>query len=189
MEIWKPVVGYEGLYEVSSHGRVKSLDRKGTDGRNIKGKLLSINGIKNPNTPYLQVSLYKDNIKKSIKVHRLVASAFLINEIEGLSAVNHIDGNKKNNNVDNLEWVSYVDNMKHARETGLMTEAFKAISLTHSKKLKVKNLITSEVIEFKNRIQFSEHLGYEGSWFSKNIKSIDKINKKLLKFNYELISY
>lgn len=99
-EIWRPVVGYEGLYEVSSYGRVRSLDRY--DGRNhfIKGKLLK---NKDNGNGYLICSLSKNGIVKNKYIHRLVVEAF-IERPDGLYEVNHKDENKKNNSVDNLEW-------------------------------------------------------------------------------------
>lgn len=90
-EVWKPVVGYESRYLVSNMGRVFSL---------IKDKIL-----KQIETPYgyLVVNLYDGNKMKQVKVHRVVAMAFIPNP-DCLPQVNHKDENKRNNNVDNLEW-------------------------------------------------------------------------------------
>ena len=95
-EYWKPVVGYEGLYEVSNWGRVKSLNYNHTG----KGKILKQNQIMNG---YKSVMLCKDGKRKNYLVHRLVAEAFIPNP-DNLPQVNHKDENKTNNNVDNLEW-------------------------------------------------------------------------------------
>jgi len=102
-EIWKPVDGYEGLYEVSNLGRVKSLPRNGTilDERILKQGM--------DRYGYHQVILSKDDQRKCAKVHRLVATAFLQNE-SNLPCINHKDENKQNNDVSNLEWCSYVYN-------------------------------------------------------------------------------
>ena len=103
-EYWRPVLGYEGLYEVSNLGRVRSLDtyRKGKNGsvRFYKGRILklSTNG-----RGYLQVFLCKNRKVKKFKIHRLVAEAFLPNP-DNLPEVNHKDENKLNNNAENLEW-------------------------------------------------------------------------------------
>ena len=112
-EVWKDVKGYEGLYEVSNHGRVKSLARlvEYVDGRSyVKDeKILSTP----PNTDGYPVTLLiKNKRKKSHRVHRLVAKAFVENP-NSYDEVNHIDEIKDNNHVSNLEWCSRVHNMNH----------------------------------------------------------------------------
>ena len=103
-EIWKPIKGYEGFYEVSNMGRVRSLDRfvgaRNNKLRLLKGKILSFgdNGH-----GYKTVNLSKNNNTALKYVHRLVASTYLQN-IENLPEVNHIDEKLENNRVDNLEW-------------------------------------------------------------------------------------
>ena len=92
-EIWKPIKGYEGLYEVSNFGRIKSLKF---------GKERIIKGSKDK-YGYLQVGLSKNNKSKTFKVHRLVAEAFIDNT-DNLPQVNHKDENPSNNVVSNLEW-------------------------------------------------------------------------------------
>ena len=116
-EIWKDVKGYEGLYQVSNLGRVKSIKRKvniyskknkNYYKRTIKQKILNYGG----NTiGYVNVPLSKDGCTKPIYVHRLVAEAFIPNP-NNYPCVNHIDENKENNKVDNLEWctVKYNNN-------------------------------------------------------------------------------
>ena len=99
-EIWKPVVGYENLYEVSNLGRVKSLkDNKGRYREKIKSS--SDNG-----RGYLNVCLYKNGKGKRCYIHRLVAEAFLDNP-NNYPIINHKDENKQNNHVSNLEWCDY----------------------------------------------------------------------------------
>lgn len=118
-EIWKPVVGYEGLYEVSNTGKVRSLDREIIQTRNgisfvyhKKGKTLSPNKVGNG---YLSVRLRCDccgGQRKDEKrlIHRLVAEAFIPNP-DGLETVNHKDENKTNNTVENLEWMTLHENL------------------------------------------------------------------------------
>ena len=119
-EVWKDIEGYEGLYQVSTCGNIKSLARivhseKRGDYK-IKEKILKQSDT---TTGYKKVELCKDNEKrKSFKVHRLVAQAFIPNP-NNKPEVNHIDGNKINNNIDNLEWVTSSENSIHAYETGL----------------------------------------------------------------------
>ena len=108
-EIWKDVVGYEGYYQVSDLGRVRSLDRITSNGRKIKGKILSTK----VNTPpyYPRVSLSVNGKMKLVQVHRLVAQAFVYNpDPEHKTQVGHKDESRTNNRADNLEWVTPKEN-------------------------------------------------------------------------------
>ena len=121
MEEWKAIKGYEGHYEVSSMGRIRSVDRyvktgiKHNENRFIKGVILKPHLKKNG---YLSVDLKAPNKKqKTISVHRLVAYAFLL-PMEGKNVVNHKNLNKLDNRVENLEWVTAEENRKHAKVNG-----------------------------------------------------------------------
>jgi len=107
-EVWKDIKDYEGLYQVSSFGNVRSLDRIDCDGRKRKGRILKPHSAKR----YLAVSLSKCSNVKKIRVHKLVAGYFIKKEKEGL-VVNHIDENKHNNHIDNLEWCTQRQNVIH----------------------------------------------------------------------------
>lgn len=115
MEIWKDIKGYEGYYQVSNYGNVRSCTR--FDGVRIqKGKMMKPNLKYNG---YLQVGLRKDHKRKWFSIHRLVAIHFIDNP-DNLPQVNHIDCNKQNNNVNNLEWVSSKENLEHAHKNNLI---------------------------------------------------------------------
>ena len=109
-ERWKDIKDYEGLYQVSDLGRVKSLPRNGTIKKSrILSKCYDKNG-------YQIVSLSKNGIHKTFKVHRLVAETFIPN-IDNLSQINHKDENKQNNNVNNLEWCDVTYNINYGTRT------------------------------------------------------------------------
>lgn len=123
-EIWKSVVGYENLYEVSSFGRVRSVDRT-TIGKtafsddslyHFKGKILKQGNRKTSGMPYKQVVLYKNKEHKTVAVHRLVAETFIPNP-DNLPQVNHKDENPSNNNVSNLEWCTCKYNVNYGTAT------------------------------------------------------------------------
>lgn len=96
-EIWKPVVGFEGLYEISNLGRIKSIPRRYRKEEKIMKTRFSVRG------GYESVILCKERKKYSKRIHRLVAEAFIPNPGK-LPVINHKDENVRNNNVDNLEW-------------------------------------------------------------------------------------
>ena len=113
-EIWKDIEGYEGLYQVSNLGRVKSVDRyvDWYGSKQFKRGRIIAQRKRRKNSSYLSVSLWKDNKPLAITVHRLVAIAFVPNP-EGKPQVNHIDENPENNRADNLEWVTAYENMHY----------------------------------------------------------------------------
>jgi len=111
-EEWRPIVGYEGWYEVSNLGRVRRIKAYNCT---LPGLILrACRGT----TGYLQVSLYRNNIGKSQSVHRLVAETFL-RPCPPDYEVNHINGIKADNREANLEWVTSRQNMRHATRCGL----------------------------------------------------------------------
>lgn len=127
LEVWKPVKGYEGFYEVSNFGNVRSLDRyveqkqhSGTMFKRLyKGKLLK---PRKTNSGYFLVTLKS----KQVLVHRLVATAFIPNP-DNKPCVNHIDSCRTNNHANNLEWVTQSENVQHGIKNGryIRSEEFK----------------------------------------------------------------
>jgi len=162
-EVWKPVKNYEGYYEVSNLGNVRSLDRIVHHSRNFtrfqKGNVLTIRTNSTGN--YSTVLLSKDNKHKMVKVHRLVATAFIDNP-NGYREINHKDENKQNNRVDNLEWCSrkYNENYGTKRIRGSMHTNYKKIAEKNSKAL-YQVSINGEVLKRWNSLaEVHNTLGY-----------------------------
>ena len=122
-EIWKDIEGFEGLYQVSNLGRVRSLDREIRQNNRpyyIKGRIL-----KNIKGEYYYVNLHgEDGAVRKLKVHRLVADAFIPNP-DNLPQINHKNENKMDNRVENLEWVTAQQNCNYGTRNHRMGEALK----------------------------------------------------------------
>ncbi|MDR0269846.1 NUMOD4 domain-containing protein [Paenibacillus sp.] len=142
-EIWLPVTNYEGIYEVSNYGRIKSL----SNNISRKEKILR-QQIRNG---YMSVELSKKGQKaKKFFVHRLVAIAFIPNPL-GKKTVNHEDGNKLCNRLENLSWMTHSENIAHAIAHGLMKKGNKPIVATH--------IETGEQLQFESHSEASRELG------------------------------
>lgn len=119
-EIWKDIEGYEGMYQVSNKGNVKSLDRKVLKGNGqvqiVIGKILK---PIDSGHGYNRVCLYKNGKSRAISVHSLVLETFT-HKREDRKVINHINGDKKNNNLNNLEWCTSKENTAHGFKNGLM---------------------------------------------------------------------
>lgn len=133
-ELWKPVKGFEGFYEVSSEGRVRGVDRIDLLGRRRKGKIISINSVQ-------QVMLSRNGKKKNCLVQKLVVDAFL-EKPQADEKLVHVDGNPKNNCVENLRWrkkakrkrniYSFEDNKTGITFEGSISDCCEAWGLTKS---------------------------------------------------------
>lgn len=135
-EEWRDVVGYEGFYQVSNMGRIRSLTRTfvRSDGSTAtyKGRLITPVG-----RPYLHVSLSKNNVQSRVRVHRLVAKTFVPNP-DNLPCVDHIDCDKTNDRADNLRWCTSLQNTRYAKENGLLNGNFHYELLAEESKLAMK---------------------------------------------------
>lgn len=155
-EIWKDVAEYEGLYEVSNLGRVKSFPRRGTNGGIMVG---------GKSRGYHSILLTKGGKCKPVKVHRLVAIAFMGKQ-EG-KEVNHKDGNKINNTLENLEWCTRSENQKHAYDNGLQVgntvEQTKLAAIKTSKKVNQLSREKDFVNSFKSVSEASRQTGINKS--------------------------
>jgi hypothetical protein len=140
-EIWKDIEGFEGYYQISNIGRVKSLSRFSCQKHFVEEKILK---QRPNNSGYMDVILYKDGKKYHKKVHRLVAKAFVENP-KNLNEVDHIDTNKKNNNFNNLRWVTHSENHLNP-----LTVELKKMKLTG------KKLSKERVDKMRHKIQVSK---------------------------------
>ncbi len=146
----RPVVGYEGLYEVSSEGAVR---RCGTGRGVVRGRMKRQTA--HP-MGYLALTLYRDNRAKSVLVHRLVAEAFH-GSLDG-GEVNHKDGNKRNNRADNLEIVTRQQNIDHAVAMGLIDNKGEKNSQA---RLTAEDVVTIRKLYTKGGYQ-NGGIGYKG---------------------------
>ena len=121
MEEWRDIIGYEGSYQISNLGHVKSLNRTDTTGRNIKEKILK--GTPNKDG-YLCVEFKKDGKRRTFAVHRLVAMMFIPN-IENKQCVDHINTTRTDNRVENLRWVTHKENCNNELTRKHRSEAIK----------------------------------------------------------------
>jgi hypothetical protein len=118
MEKWKDIKGYEGIYQVSDLGNIKSLDRLAWNGHAMhihKGRLMKPKGAK-----YKEIHLCKEGKIKKHYMHRLVAQAFIDNP-NNKPQVNHLNGVHADNRLENLEWCTAEENNKHAWDNGFQT--------------------------------------------------------------------
>lgn len=131
-EIWEPIVGYEGLYEVSNIGRVFSLKKNIVLEPSItKPSIRWIYTKKGNTNPYFKIDLIKNNKRKNFLIHRLVAQAFLENP-ENKPVVNHLNEITTDNRVQNLQWCTNSENIKHS------------IMRKKQRKLKVESVLKEE---------------------------------------------
>lgn len=172
MEIYKDVVGYEGLYWVSNLGNIKTENWRNSKRTAILRPAKDERG-------YFKVALQKDGKLKTYRVHRIVALAF-INAVESKPQVNHINGIKTDNRAENLEWCNNSENQLHAYKLGLIPSK-KGMPRTNWDAPKGQDVATSilkdfQVLEirkrFKKRICTREMLGNEFGVSAATIKDI-----------------
>jgi len=150
-EIWKPVVGYEGLYDASNIWNVKSLKFNRTwKEKLLKGRIWNW---------YLRVCLYKDLLHNNFTIHRIIAQTFIPNT-ENKPCVNHINWIKTDNRVENLEWVTNKENTKHAFDNSLMDWQ------TTAKKVYQYTLGLEFIQEFSSASSASRITGIHSSWIT-----------------------
>ena len=152
IEEWRDIKGYEGLYQVSNLGRVKSF-------KGVSERILKI-GV--DRYGYISINLFKNNKRKLCKVHRLVAEAFIPNQ-DNKPQVNHIDEVKTNNMVSNLEWVTAKENSNHGTRTEKMIK-------TQGIKIRAIDIANGEWNDYCSQRECARELGLAGSSINKCLK-------------------
>lgn len=169
MEQWKDIPGYEGIYQASNEGQIRSTPGKVTSNaryplRMWKSRILKQKG-KGSGRGDRRVSLWKNGKEKTHLVARLVASAWCDGYIEGYT-VNHIDGNYRNNSSKNLEWVPLAENIKHGFASGLYRSVQKPVVILSEK---------GEYLHFNSMSEASRYLGRNHGYIHEAIKKSHKI--------------
>ncbi|MCM3488805.1 NUMOD4 motif-containing HNH endonuclease [Alkalihalophilus marmarensis] len=162
MEVWKDIPGYEGIYEASNTGKIRTCRDKTThsvrhgirkwEQRELKQKVSK--------DDCHRVCLWKEKKDKTWLVHRLVALTFL-RKPNGKDYINHIDGDRHNNHVSNLEWCDHRENNNHAFDNGLMTSNQEIILMDKE---------NAETHYFRSMAKASEFLGYKKTFLSAFLK-------------------
>jgi len=172
-EVWKDVVGYEGLYEISSFGRLKRLKRTtlGKDGIEYNYPELIIKGDYDKDG-YIRTTMSKNKKKKTKKLHRLVAEAFIPNP-NNYPEVNHLDETKDNNHVDNLEWVTVKGNANYGTRNERITNHPNQIAKINSwkKPVRVTNLRNGKIKTYESATKASKHLGLDQTLISRGCRN------------------
>jgi hypothetical protein len=176
-EEWKDIIGYEGYYQISNLGRVKSLERvvvaersSGKVKRNFIEKILN----PKPNKGYCKVTLVLNKKFKSKRVHRLIAIHFIDNP-RNLTQVNHIDGNTLNNAIKNLEWVSHRENACHAKKNIKKSSQYMGVcwgkeknkwrsTIRHKGKLISFGLFNTQEEAYNARVKFEQENNIENKY-------------------------
>ena len=141
---WRPVVGYEGSYEVSTRGRVRSLDRVLHDGHKWRGRELKlVSRMAHDGTPRVQVTLHLGGRQRTRLVHHLVLESFIGPRPEGMEAC-HWDGDASNNCLNNLRWDTHVENEHDKVRHGTHNNTAKT-HCPHGHALKSPNLVIGEL--------------------------------------------
>ena len=170
-EVWKDIPNYEGIYQASSFGRIRSCADKKTYSvrsgeRRWKQRILKPKSCANMRHCGYRVTLWKDKKPKDFLVARLVCTTFHENLIDTKMTVNHKDGDRLNNHIDNLEWLSLADNIRHGYENNLYKAQDETVLTSEA---------TGESKTFRSQSQASQYLGRNHGYISNLAKKNSSI--------------
>lgn len=182
-ELWKDIPNYEGLYQASNLGRIKSVDGKKTfsklHGERVwKERILKPKSCRDFNICGYRVSLWKDGKHKDYLVARLVCATWHENLIDTKMTVNHKDGNRLNNKIENLEWLSLSDNIRHGFENNLYKQD-KTILISQK---------SGEKFEFRSKSLASQFLKRNSRYISNTIQKGKNIAENSDGEKFEIIT-
>ncbi len=164
MEIWKDIPGYEGIYQASTDGNIRSVEGKQTHStrhgvRTWKSRILKPKSDGNQRKTGYRITLWKNKVAHDYLVARLICATYHGNMLDTDMTVNHKDGDRLNNCVENLEWLTRGDNIRHAFRNGMQPDQ-KAITLKSD----------DAILIFRSLSQASEFLGHNTGYISGQIK-------------------
>jgi hypothetical protein len=160
MELWKDIPGYEGLYQASNQGRVRTHPDKVTQSARFPERHWKVRILKSRGNSYQtgkRASLWKDGKCKDWLQARLIAMTWCDGFSEELT-VNHIDGNRLNNHPNNLEWVTLADNIRHGFRTGLFSK--------NQKPIVVENMKSGDMSVYCSMSEASRQIGKQAGYIS-----------------------
>lgn len=163
-EVWKDINGFEGLYQISNHGRVSSVKRQGSQGGVLKFSIGHQHKY-----PYIRLQDVRTNKKESWLIHRLVAIHFILNP-ENKPQVNHINSIRDDNRVSNLEWVTNMENVIHSQKAGRFNHTGEDNNMS---KLTTKEVVEIKLLQRKTNLNNSQ-IGRAYKVTRENIRDIRK---------------
>lgn len=185
-ELWKDIEGYGGIYQISSYGRIRSLDRMIERPSGLYHQKERILKTHLDGGGYPTIGLHRDGTMKRVHVHRLVAIAFVPN-VYNKPEVNHIDENKLNNASSNLEWVTRIENENHGtkRKRCVDNTNYKIIASKNSKKVIQFDLNHNVINVWDSLAEISRQLGFSSGNISMCCNG--KYTKPLYGFYWEFV--